>query len=143
MEMTAKNILKLSDGTSEFEAEGKRVFFSPYRLFNLIDRETEAFSRLCEELAGFLRSQERLYVYARTTFFRDLQQDSPALASLDLEFIDESGLAALAEAFPEREVIPIDCRSVIRQHGSLHCLTMQLPRGSLADTGLSPNDEER
>ena len=100
MEMTAKNILKLSDGISEFEAEGKRVFFSPYRLFNLIDRETEAFSRLCEELAGFLRSQERLYVYARTTFFRDLQQDSPALASLDLKFIDESGLAALADDHP-------------------------------------------
>ncbi|RVU39612.1 radical SAM protein [Hwanghaeella grinnelliae] len=100
MEMTAKNILKLSDGISEFEAEGKRVFFSPYRLFNLIDRETEAFSRLCEELAGFLRSQERLYVYARTTFFRDLQQDSPALASLDVEFIDESGLAALADDHP-------------------------------------------
>ncbi|MBD3897423.1 agmatine deiminase family protein [Halomonas sp. ML-15] len=45
---------------------------------------------------------------------------------------DTRALAALAEAFPGRDIVPIDCRSVIRQHGSLHCLTMQLPRGSLA-----------
>ncbi len=45
---------------------------------------------------------------------------------------DRLALSALARAFPDREIIPIDCRSVIRQHGSLHCLTMQLPRGSLS-----------
>jgi len=45
---------------------------------------------------------------------------------------DTRALTALAGAFPGRDIIPIDCRSVIRQHGSLHCLTMQLPEGSLA-----------
>ncbi|WP_342594380.1 agmatine deiminase family protein [Salinicola lusitanus] len=44
---------------------------------------------------------------------------------------DYRALKVLDEAFPGRDVIPIDCRAVIRQHGSLHCLTMQLPRGSL------------
>ncbi|WP_283101694.1 agmatine deiminase family protein [Vreelandella populi] len=44
---------------------------------------------------------------------------------------DAAALAALDEAFPDRDIIPIDCRAVIRQHGSLHCLTMQLPRGTL------------
>ncbi|MCL7941118.1 agmatine deiminase family protein [Halomonas sp. ATCH28] len=47
---------------------------------------------------------------------------------------DSRALATLGEAFPGRDIIPIDCLSVIRQHGSLHCLTMQLPQGSLADT---------
>ena len=28
-----------------------------------------------------------------------------------------------------REVIGIDCQSLIEQGGSLHCITMQLPRG--------------
>ncbi|MDW5376923.1 agmatine deiminase family protein [Halomonas sp. HP20-15] len=56
---------------------------------------------------------------------------------------DARALAALAEAFPDHELIPIDCRSVIRQHGSLHCLTMQLPRGCLADARPSHDDEER
>ncbi|MFG6666714.1 agmatine/peptidylarginine deiminase [Halomonas sp. HNIBRBA4712] len=44
---------------------------------------------------------------------------------------DLAALNALAEAFPERQIVPIECQSVIRQHGSLHCLTMQLPQGTL------------
>lgn len=56
---------------------------------------------------------------------------------------DAVALATLAEAFPDRDVVPIDCRSVIRQHGSLHCLTMQLPRGTLAESVAPQDDEER
>jgi agmatine/peptidylarginine deiminase len=37
----------------------------------------------------------------------------------------------LRQAFPGREVIGIDCRPLIRQHGSLHCVTMQYPEGFL------------
>jgi agmatine/peptidylarginine deiminase len=33
--------------------------------------------------------------------------------------------------FPDREIIGIDCRPLIKQNGSLHCVTMQLPQGSL------------
>tara|TARA_B100000700_G_scaffold28456_2_gene27326 strand:- start:91589 stop:92713 length:1125 start_codon:yes stop_codon:yes gene_type:complete len=50
---------------------------------------------------------------------------------------DSTALAALASAFPDRDLVPIDCREVIRQHGSLHCLTMQLPKGSLAASHLA------
>lgn len=49
---------------------------------------------------------------------------------------DATALSALAVAFPEHTLIPIECVSVIRQHGSLHCLTMQLPQGSLATTAI-------
>lgn len=35
----------------------------------------------------------------------------------------------LQTAFPDREVVGVDCRALIRQHGSLHCVTMQLPKG--------------
>lgn len=37
----------------------------------------------------------------------------------------------LQKAFPEREIIGIDCTSLIKQHGSLHCVTMQFPEGVL------------
>lgn len=30
-------------------------------------------------------------------------------------------------AFPDYEVIKVDCRALIKQHGSLHCVTMQVP----------------
>jgi agmatine/peptidylarginine deiminase len=44
---------------------------------------------------------------------------------------DAIALERLGETFADREVIGIDCRSLIRQHGSLHCITMQLPEGVL------------
>jgi agmatine/peptidylarginine deiminase len=40
---------------------------------------------------------------------------------------DEPALAALRPCFPDREVIGVDCRWLIRQYGSLHCVTMQIP----------------
>ena len=45
---------------------------------------------------------------------------------------DARAAAVLAEAFPGREIVQIDCRPIIWQNGSLHCLTMQLPAGLLA-----------
>ena len=42
---------------------------------------------------------------------------------------DEIALERLREACPEREIVGIDCRQLIRQHGSLHCATMQIPLG--------------
>lgn len=38
---------------------------------------------------------------------------------------------AIQAAMPDYEVVSVDCRALIRQHGSLHCATMQLPAGSL------------
>lgn len=37
----------------------------------------------------------------------------------------------LQEAFPDHEIIGIDCRALIKQHGSLHCVTMQYPASVL------------
>ena len=45
---------------------------------------------------------------------------------------DGQALAVIKQAFPAHEVIAIDCSAVIIQHGSLHCLTMQLPQGTLS-----------
>ena len=39
---------------------------------------------------------------------------------------DAEALRVIGEAFPDRDIIPIDARTIIRQHGSIHCLTMQL-----------------
>ncbi|MFC7300250.1 agmatine deiminase family protein [Cognatiluteimonas weifangensis] len=43
--------------------------------------------------------------------------------------IDAAAAAVLADAFPGREIVPVPCRPLIWQNGSLHCLTMQLPAG--------------
>lgn len=44
---------------------------------------------------------------------------------------DEAAQATLAELFPERDIVPIDCRTLIEWHGSLHCISMQYPEGVL------------
>ncbi len=44
---------------------------------------------------------------------------------------DAKACEVIGEAFPGREIIGIDCRPLIRQNGSLHCVTMQYPKGIL------------
>ena len=45
--------------------------------------------------------------------------------------LDAEALRIIGKAFPDREIIGIDCRTLICQHGSLHCCTMQFPVGVL------------
>lgn len=40
---------------------------------------------------------------------------------------DLQAISIMKTALPDHEVIPIDCSILIRQYGSLHCITMQLP----------------
>ncbi|WP_375559786.1 agmatine deiminase family protein [Bernardetia sp. OM2101] len=42
--------------------------------------------------------------------------------------LDNLALSQIKKAFPNREIIGINCLPIIRQHGSLHCLTMQFPK---------------
>jgi len=45
---------------------------------------------------------------------------------------DAAALVTIRKAFPGRTVIGVDCLPLIRQHGSLHCITMQIPKGVLS-----------
>ncbi len=46
---------------------------------------------------------------------------------------DSVALERLQACFPDRTIIGVPCLPLIHQHGSLHCVTMQLPRGVLGD----------
>ncbi len=89
---------------------------SPYRLISLpwpSTRHDEDGERLPATYANFLIINGAVLVPT----YRDIN--------------DEAALAAVAKAFPERKIIAIDCLPLILQHGSLHCVTMQLPKGTL------------
>ena len=47
---------------------------------------------------------------------------------------DEEARKQIQLAFPDREIIGVDSQIIIRQHGSIHCITMQLPEGALRDS---------
>lgn len=90
---------------------------SPYRLIPLPwpkARFDEQARRLPATYANFLVINGAVLVPT----YRDTEKDGPALERI-------------AQAFPGREVIGIDCLPLLEQHGSLHCVTMQLSRGVL------------
>ena len=40
---------------------------------------------------------------------------------------DDRAMAVLRRAFPDRVVVPLDCRSIVFGYGSIHCVTQQEP----------------
>ena len=46
---------------------------------------------------------------------------------------DEQARSVLAQCFPGRRVVAIDCRSLVAGLGALHCLTQQVPVGTVAE----------
>jgi agmatine deiminase len=63
------------------------------------------------------------------TYANFLVINGAVLAPTYADPADGLALEVLREAFPDREVVGVDCRALIRQYGSLHCVTMQLPAG--------------
>lgn len=45
--------------------------------------------------------------------------------------LDELAMRTIKIAYPDHKVVGVDCRTLLRQHGSLHCATMQVPAGIL------------
>lgn len=91
---------------------------SPYKLIALpwpTARFDKAAHRLPATYANFLVINRAVLVPT----YRDQENDQKALE-------------LIGTAFPGREIIAIDCLPLLEQHGSLHCVTMQLPQGVLA-----------
>ena len=78
--------------------------------------------------ARFDQSGERL----PATYANFLLINGAVLVPTYQDIQDEAALAIMAKVFPGRRIIGIDCLPLIPQHGSLHCVTMQIPRGVLA-----------
>ena len=80
----------------------------PHPIFERGERREERGERLPATYANYLVVNGAVLV--------------PTYAQPDL---DAEALRIIGEAFTDREIVGIDCRAVIRQHGSLHCCTMQ------------------
>ena len=51
---------------------------------------------------------------------------------------DAEALLLIGQAFPGHEVIGVNATALIRQHGSIHCATMRMPRNALT---ILPNND--
>ena len=56
-----------------------------------------------------------------------IMNDAVLYPTYGVPVLDEEAARVIAEAFPGREVVGVDCQPLIKQHGSLHCVTMQYP----------------
>ncbi len=103
------------EGLKAMEAELKNATNAngePFRLIKLPFPDAiydEQCNRLPATYANFLITNNQVLVPTYS------QPENDALA-----------LKLIAEAFPGRKTTGIDCRALIKQHGSLHCVTMQL-----------------
>lgn len=57
-----------------------------------------------------------------------IMNDAVLYPTYDQPENDRKAACVLQEAFPGKEIVGVDCRTLIKQHGSLHCVTMQYPR---------------
>lgn len=40
---------------------------------------------------------------------------------------DAEAIRVMEQTFPDKEILTVNCKALIKQHGSLHCVTMQYP----------------
>ena len=115
----AVGIIRMSgDKAREIAAE----VFSPYKIKSF--ENAQPYMMYLGRLeSGGVRDKERVKAYLDSGAFRVILGTS---AVKNYPFV-----LAAAAAFPGREVVPVDCRPLICQHGSLHCVTMQYPAGVL------------
>jgi agmatine/peptidylarginine deiminase len=108
------------------------------------DEHYQALSQMEKELKNFVQGNGKPYelialpmaeaVYDRqtrlpATYANFLIINGAVLVPTYGTPTDQIALSQITKVFPEREVIGIDCSALIRQHGSLHCITMQYPQG--------------
>lgn len=58
-----------------------------------------------------------------------IMNEAVLMPTYDDKAIDDKAIQQLKTAFPTREIVGVNCSALIKQHGSLHCVTMQFPKG--------------
>jgi len=110
------------------------------------DEHYEALAKMEEQLKTFTDYQGKFYKLIPLPMAKAVyDEDNTRLPATYANFLilnevvllpfyndketDELAKNQLQKAFPDWKVIGIDCSPLIRQHGSLHCITMQYPEG--------------
>ena len=78
--------------------------------------------------AKFDEDEQRL----PATYANFLVSNGAVLVPIYQDKNDALALSQITAAFPDHKVIGIDCTALIQQHGSLHCICMHIPQGTLA-----------
>ncbi|MET0232691.1 MAG: agmatine deiminase family protein [Rhodanobacteraceae bacterium] len=114
---------------------------------DMADPHYDQLARMREELTALRTADGRAYTLHALPWARAIVDDGRRLAASYANYLivnggvivpaygdpdDAHAAAVVANAHPGREIVPVDARPLIWQNGSVHCLTMQLPKGALA-----------
>jgi len=93
-------------------------------------KELESFTNIENEAYKLLALPHVEYLFENkklpATYANFLIINGAVLVPTYAQDTDQEALHIIKQAFPDREVIGIDCQTLIKQHGSLHCVTMQM-----------------
>lgn len=110
------------------------------------DEHYDAFSKMEKQIKKFRNFEGNPYKLVKLPMANKVIVDGQRLPATYANFLimneivllpfyntekDEVAQQQLQKAFPTRKVIGVDCSAIIKQHGSLHCITMQYPKGFL------------
>jgi len=114
---------------------------------NPTDEHFLTISAMVEELRGFRTRKGKPYrliplpwpkakydadgMRLPATYANFLVVNGAVLVPTYQDLNDEAALSAIGGAFPGHEVKGINCLPLILQHGSLHCVTMNLQKGTI------------
>ncbi len=123
-------------------APGDRIVFQACD--DASDPHFDALQRMAGELAALRTTDGRPYTLYPLPWARPILDEGRRLAASYANYLiingavlvpaygdpaDDTAARVIGEAHPGRDIVPIPCRALIWQNGSLHCITMQLPAG--------------
>ncbi len=109
---------------------------------DVADEHYEALHRMEEQLKSFRTLSGQPYRLIALPMARPAYEDDERIPATYANYLvingavlvptygtdlDAFALAQVQQAFPNHEIVGVDCQALIRQHGSLHCVTMQYP----------------
>lgn len=110
------------------------------------DTHFEPLNKMAEELAAFRTKDGKPYTLHALPWAAPVMDEGRRLAASYANFLivndavlmpaygdakDNEAAKVMQEAFPDHGIVQINCRPLIWQNGSLHCITMQMPEGSV------------
>jgi agmatine/peptidylarginine deiminase len=113
------------------------------------DPHFDELARMRDELAALRTMSDAPYRLLQLPWAQPIVDDGRRLAASYANYLvlddavlvpaygdpaDNVAAQVIAQAHPGREIVQVPCRPLIWQNGSLHCVTMQLPKGVLADS---------
>ncbi|OFC72716.1 agmatine deiminase family protein [Alteromonas confluentis] len=112
------------------------------------DTHFEGLKALCEECTAAFPDHQQ-YCLPLPEMFNDDNERLPAsyanflicnnavLLPVYGQPEDDAAIAVAEAAFPRHNVVPVNCATLVRQFGSLHCISMQVPTNTLTPSVLA------